>query len=586
MLAGIVFLAYMPALWSGFVWDDPSYITDNVSLRSWNGLWRIWFDPKANTQYYPLVFASWWIEYFFFGLRPFSYHFVNVLLHAGNSLLLWRVLLEMQIPGSWLAAAIFAVHPVHVESVAWATERKDALSGFFSLLAALLWNRFLNRGKERDYLSALALFVCALLSKAAVCPLPAVFAMTAWWKRKRIGRSDLLRTIPFFLLSLGMGLLHVWVERRNMEPIRGELREGVIERILIAGRAVWFYFGKLLWPLPLTTIYRRWKIEPFPLVRFLYPILTVGVALTIWLSRRRWGRGLFLALAVFLAMAAPALGLLMGSFFRISFVADHFQYLASIGPTTLFAALWDRSMERVGSRLRFPRTAANGILLLFLGALAWRQSATYRDAETFWRANLAVNPESWMSHNQLGLALVAQSKMGAAKEQFEEALRLNPDSFETHFNLGQVLNISGRNTGALAEFEQALRLYPDDPKILNKVAILHAKAGRADEAIREAEKVLSLQPNSPEAHFNLGSFWDLKGNADQAILHYSEALRLKPDLSQAHNDLGILLAKRGEMESAIEHFSLALKFNPDSRGARANLEKARAAKQSTLSSKP
>ncbi len=582
----MVCLAYLPALFAGFVWDDTGYLTSNDTLLSWGGLRRIWLDPKANSQYYPLVFTSWWIEYHLWGLHPLGYHLINVLLHAANAALLWSLLRKLEISAAWPAAALFALHPLHVESVAWATERKDVLSGFFALLTLLAWRRWTERGQAKDYTLSVLAFLLALLSKAAVCPL-AILLCLGLWRRKPPPLIRRLRaTIPFLALALGMGLLHVWVERKNVARGPDILKPAFGERILIPARALWFYLGKLLWPSTLTAVYPRWDIKAThgESVFYFFSLLAAwGIA---WLIAYRGRKSLLVVMNIFVIMLAPALGLIWGGIYRLTFVADHFQYLAGISVTTLLAALWERAAKRFPLAPLPFRKCSMSALLFLLGALTWRQSAIYRDPETFWRANLAVNPQSWMSHNQLGLALIRKGSADPAREEFEESLRLNPDAPEPHFNLGELYGVTGRREEALAEFRQAVRLRPDEAPIHHKIALLLAAEGKSDEAIREAEEALTLKPDFADAHYSLGALWDRKGNPERAIQHYSEACRISPDLAQAHVNLGVLLAKRGDSDAAIEHFLAALKLRPDSQSARINLEKARAEKISAAKSHP
>ncbi|HUI07690.1 MAG TPA: hypothetical protein VL486_11875 [Verrucomicrobiae bacterium] len=221
-LVVLVLVAYLPALRGGFLWDDNAYVTENQALRTPNGLGEIWFKPGTTPQYYPLVFTSFWLEYRLWRLQPFGYHLVNVLLHAANAVLLWRVLRRLEIAGAWWAAAIFALHPVMVESVAWVTERKNVLSCLFYLLAALAYFRFrpLTNGsvvRARDwrfYPLSLAFFLCALLSKTVTCSLPAVLVLLLWWKGGRIEKRDARALAPLFGLGAALGLMTVWWEER------------------------------------------------------------------------------------------------------------------------------------------------------------------------------------------------------------------------------------------------------------------------------------------------------------------------------------------------------------------------------------
>jgi hypothetical protein len=265
------FVAYQPTWHAGFIgWDDDSYVTDERALRSLGGLERIWVKPGTTPQYYPLVFTTFWAEYHVWKLQPFGYHLVNILLHGLNAVLLWFVLRRLKIPGSWWAAAVFVLHPVGVESVAWITELKNTQSGVFFLLSMLCFLRFrpLN-GRDavrvcdwRDYPLALVLFLCALLSKTATCPVPAVLALLIWWKTGRFGKRDALELTPLFVLGVASGFMTIWMEKQYTGVVRGaEWSLSLAQRCLVAGRALWFYAGKLFWPRDFTFIYPRWEVD-------------------------------------------------------------------------------------------------------------------------------------------------------------------------------------------------------------------------------------------------------------------------------------------------------------------------------------
>src|SRR5436190_16537991 len=265
VLAALTIFAYRPAWNGGFIWDDDVYITNNELLTAPDGLRRIWFSLDSPSQYFPLVYSTFRIEHALWGLNPTGYHWVNLLLHAANALLVWRVLARLNVPGAWLAGAIFALHPVQVESVAWITERKNVLMGFFFLLTLLAWMAFVDERTNRPwrfYGSGLILYALALSAKTTACTLPAALLLILWLQKKPINKRRLIQVVPFLILAIGMGLLAVWWERYH-QGTRGTLFTlGPIERILIASRAVWFYLSKLIWPSNLTFIYPKWNISP------------------------------------------------------------------------------------------------------------------------------------------------------------------------------------------------------------------------------------------------------------------------------------------------------------------------------------
>ena len=308
LIAATVF-AYQPVWHAGFIWDDDFYVTNNPTLHDLGGLQRIWFEVGAVPQYYPMVHTTFWLEYHLWGLNPVGYHLINVLLHAITAILLWQVLLRLRVRGAWLAAIIFALHPVEVESVAWITERKNVLSAVFYFAAALAYLRFValeepggpNRLRWYWYLGALVLFMAALLSKTMTCSLPAALLLVSWWKKGRVQRGEILPLLPFFVVGVGLGLMTAWIEKYHVGAQGAAWSLTFADRCLIAGRALWFYAGKLVWPAHLTFIYPRWKIEPEMWWQWLFPVAAVVVVAGLWLARRRIGKGPLVAVLFFAA---------------------------------------------------------------------------------------------------------------------------------------------------------------------------------------------------------------------------------------------------------------------------------------------
>jgi hypothetical protein len=353
-LLTLVIAAYIPAIMGGFVWDDDDYVTRNPTLSGSGGLQRIWFEIGAVPQYYPLVHTSFWLEFHLWGLWPLGYHLVNVLFHGCSAILLWRVLLRLGVRGAWLAAAVFALHPVQVESVAWITERKNILSGVFYLSALLAYVRFLGlgrggfgpRGRWGWYWLALVLFLCALLSKTVTCSLPAAILLLLWWKRSRLRLNDVLSLVPFFVLGAALGLTTAWMEQHYVGAQGAEWALSWLDRCLIAGRALWFYVGKLVWPARLAFIYPRWQIDS-ALWQYCYPLAAVGLVVCLWVLRRRIGKAPLVAALYFGGTLGPALGFINVYPMRFSFVADHFQYMASVGLLTLMVGLLTTGLDRL-----------------------------------------------------------------------------------------------------------------------------------------------------------------------------------------------------------------------------------------------
>ena len=476
-------LAYLPALRAGFlpIWDDGEYVLNNTLLRSGDGLRRIWLEPRATPQYYPLVHTSFWVEHRLWGLEPAGYHAVNVALHAANAALAGAVLSALAVPGAWAAAAVFALHPVHVESVAWVTERKNLLSGLFYLSSLLCLLRFFRPAPPGSapepgtrpwtlYAAGAALFAAALLCKTVTLTLPAALLLLLWWKRGRVEPRELLLTAPLLAAGVAMGLLTAALEKHHVGAQGADWGFSLVERLLIAGRAAWFYLGKLLLPRGLTFIYPRWEIDAGVWWQYLFPAVWALLLAALWAARGRAGRGPLAAALIFLVTLAPALGFVDFYPMRYSFVADHFQYLASLAPIALAAALAARALPAVAPapaagadtlahRLRraLPALAPAGAVLAVLAALTWRQSGYYRDQETLSRQNIRENPRSWVGHGTLAAVLTEQRRIDEALEHARTAVELNPTDPDNLNLLGTVLSKKGRYDEALQSFREALR---------------------------------------------------------------------------------------------------------------------------------
>lgn len=483
-------VAYSSSLNGEFVWDDDSW-TSNVAnlLHDTSGLASIWSTPEALQQYYPLTGTTFWLDHHLWGDWTLPYHVENVLLHAASALLLWALLRRLSVPGAWLAAAIFAVHPVMVESVAWITERKNVLSLFFFLAALLAYGHFAafwqNDSRSRRwgvYVLALLFFACALLSKITAFALPAVILLLCWWKQGRIRwKEDLLPTLPFFALAVAHGLLVAWLEKHHVGTERVGLDMSWPVRCIIAGRAFWFYPGKVFWPANLCFVYPQWQIDPRDLVQWLFPISAVMVLVGAWLMRKRLGRGVATALFFYVGTLFPVLGFMNAFGMRYSYVWDHWVYVSSLGLITLVAAV---TTELV-ARLRNPAVAWGIVaaLVLSLAVLTWRQGRMYRSMITLWETTIERNPECWMAHSNLGIAYQKELRLDEALLHYRRSIELRPKFAESHTNLGVALEAQGKLDEAIAEYQAALRIDPDFWLAHRNYATALIKKGKGGEAL-------------------------------------------------------------------------------------------------------
>jgi tetratricopeptide (TPR) repeat protein len=543
-------LAYHPAWHAGFIWDDDVYVTNNPLLTAPDGLRRIWFSLDSPSQYFPLTYTTFRIERGFWGLNPAGYHCDNIILHTVNALLVWLLLKRLSIRGAWLAAAIFALHPVEVESVAWITERKNVLSLFFSLLTLLGWFEFVEDRPHRwwrFYAPALVCSALALLAKSTACTLPAVLLLILWLKHKPIHRAQLAQIVPFLLVGAGMGLLTMWWERHHQGTEGRLFSTGLPERILIASHAVWFYAGKLIWPVNLTFSYPRWDINRADLCDYGWLVAGLAAGAAIYFARRLVGRSVAVAALYFVAILSPMLGFIMLYTFRWTYVADHYQYVASIGLIALAATGITRVFGLSGKAGGWLMPLWCGGLLLTLGVLTWRQCGMYADAETLWRTTIERNPNSVMAYQNLGGILLHSGRVDEAIGCLNKALTIQPEDAEIHNNLGYALLKKRRWAEAIIQFRRALAVPPEDVASQYNLGNTHynlgnalLQTGRVDEAMMEFQKALAANPGFAEANYNLGIYRLQQGQVDEAVVHFQKALATEPDMADARNNLANL----------------------------------------------
>ena len=594
VLVAAVVLCFSPALPGDFLWDDDLHITANPTIVGPLGLKEIWTTAAAN--YFPLVLTNFWVQHALWGLNPFGYHVVTLLFHALAAVLLWRVLLRLNARGAWLGAALWALHPVQVESVAWICELKNTQSAVFFLGAILGWLRWLEVGRISDpmspspmkshresstrlsashsaYAGALVCALLAILSKPSTVPLPVVLALCVWWRCGRFTWRDLIPLVPFFLLSFGAAGWTIWEQRVNSGAQGAAWAQTWPERFVIAGNAVWFYIGKLAWPADLIFIYPRWEIAatPLALVPFAGVVLVVA---GLWRGRAGALRPVFFAAIFFGALLFPVLGFFSIYFFRYSFVGDHFQYLASMGPLALAGAAITVALDRWPAVLGRARPVFSALLIGGLGFMTWRESAVYLSSETLWRATLARNPAASMAWFNLGSTLLKEGRHEEAIACLREGLRLRPDDAAGYNDLGCELVVVGRAEEALPIFARALELRPAYAEVHNNLGNALRSLGRVDEAVACYERALQLKPAYAEAHNNLGCELAAKGRTTEAIYHLEQAVRLNPGNSTNHNNLGNALRDAGRTAAAIASYARALELTPDFAEAHANLGRA------------
>ncbi|CAG0980241.1 Magnetosome protein MamA [Gammaproteobacteria bacterium] len=548
--------AYGPSLTGGVVWDDDAHLT-RPDLRSVDGLKRIWTDVSATQQYYPLLHSAFWLEHRLWGDATLGYHLTNVFLHVLAATLLALLWSRIGAPGGWLAAALFALHPVAVESVAWISEQKNTLSTVLYLVAALAFLSFRESRAVKAYAFGSAAFLAALLTKSVTATLPAALLVIVWWRFGKVSwRRDVLPLVPWFALAAGMAVLTVSVERHVVGARGAEWALGPGERILVAGRALWFYLGKLAWPADLAFIYPRWRPDTLSLAQWIFPAAALLALASLWGVRTRSRAPIAVAL-LFAGSLFPALGFFDVYPFRYSFVANHFQYLGSAyvlaGAATGLAVLSARGRASA-SALR----VAGCLLLPLLGGLTYREARNYRDAETLYRSILESDARSWFAHHNLAMGLLDRGRPEEALPHFEAALRANANAPEIRIGLGLALSRVGREGDAIGLYESVGRSHPESSDAESNLGELLRRMGRVDEAIVHLERAVRLEPRHEAARHNLGLALGQAGRWEEAARHLAAALEIRPDRAETWYRRGLALSRLGRREEAIDSFRHAL----------------------------
>ena len=633
VLAAVTILLYIPAIGSGFVWDDDKFLTENPHIHAADGLQRFWLSTEP-PDYFPLTSSMLWFEWRLFGMdSPWGYHLINVLLHACSSILLWRVLRHLAIPGAWLAALVFAIHPVNVESVAWITERKNTLPMVFALLSTLLYLRSDKEGTAKDgklnFALALGCFLLALLAKTSVVMLPVAFVVLAWWRTGSVTKRDILRTTPFFALSMILSLVTIWYQYNRAIGDFVVRDDPFLSRLAISGWSTWFYLYKALLPFDLRFVYPRWEADISNPLAYLPLLLFILAIAGLWIMRsRRWSRATLTALLIYVAMLFPILGFFDIFFMLYSLVADHWQYVGMPAIITLTAAggthLFNtptppHSHTPILRSICQPRIgiALSVLLCATLATLTWRQQAMYKDEETLYRSIIAKDPNCWIAQNNLGAWYYARDRKDEALEQWRTTIRIKPDHPEAHNNIGRVLSERGDDSADPAErlrlhrealtwcrealkhrphwgavhwnvarlltktggdlrlaeqhFLEGLKKKPADDNALYDLAVALGQQGRYTEALVYFDRCLQVNPQRAEAHHGLAAVLIQLARTEEALPHLRRSVEIKTDLVEGHTDLGNLYFNRGQYEQAAKHYERALEKRPGFLNALNNL---------------
>ncbi|HTQ39056.1 MAG TPA: tetratricopeptide repeat protein [Pirellulales bacterium] len=593
VIAGATFLAYFPCLNGGFILDDDALLTENKIVRAPDGLHRFWWPWKLALEdqpadYWPVANSTFWLEWRLWKLDSTGYHITNVLLHILASLLLWEVLKRLCIPGAWLAALWFAIHPVNVESVAWISQRKDVLAVLFFLLSIWWWLKANEPDALADkehlqqaatapagniylgwYALSLLAFVLGMLSKGSVAILPLALLLIVWWQRNHIRWADVWHVAPFFVVSALFTAVNMWFQARGGHDAIREVN--AIQRVLGAGAVVWFYLWKALWPMHLVFVYPPWQIDPndpawwLPLAAAL-----AGTGFLVWQRnspRMKWVRPTLFAWAFFCLALLPVMGFTDVGYMRHTLVADHYQHIAIIGVVALAAAFccpfrWQQPFSRLAAYI----VAVFVSVTLFL--LTFRQTGLYVNAMTLYSDTVENNPVSWLAHNNLGLEYYKIGKLNEAIAHYETTLRLNPLCSAAYRNLGDALTDLDRFSEAIASYRRALEISPDDPSTHYNLGLALALSGHPDEAEPEYKKTLKAFPDSPEANHSMGLLLAARGQFPEAIGYFERALKGDPNFVEADVNMAAAYAAMGRYADAVQYAQQALELAQSKKDAK------------------
>ncbi|MBF0289351.1 MAG: tetratricopeptide repeat protein [SAR324 cluster bacterium] len=569
VLVGFTYAAYYPATKAGAILDDEAFYIQDPLIGTTDGLYRIWFHPFDNNgiwSYVPISRTTFWLERQLWGLNLSITHRINVIFHLVSAIILWLALRQFGMRGAWWAAMIFALHPIHVQSVAWIAERRNVVASIFYI--SCIWSYLYSDHKhsQRWYWIAVGLFLCALLSKTSTIMLPVILIFGRMWLKSPWNRSDLIRLFPFFFLSLLMAAGRIWFESVSLGAQRLPIDLTFLERLLLAGHIPFFYLTKLVYPYPLIFTYPSWDIQITDLSMY-FPIISVLVVagVSIW-KYQAWAFPIFIGLGAFLATLFPVLGFFQIAWTQFSFVTDHWVYLPSLPIIVLASQGILKMMEQPGtSRIghQYRQTGVIGILLIGFGVLTWKQTQIYQNQKTLWEATLQHNSNSWVAHTVLGLEYLQEGKYQRALEYSNQALALKSDNIFATISRGRILFHMQQYEKAIEDYNRALQIDPQS-------TVAHFHRGNAfsenkqyQQAIKDYNQVIKIDPEHLLSYYNRAFlFFSLK-QYDDAVRDYTEVLRINPKFVEGYYNRGSVYFYQNQYEKALEDYTKALELNPD-----------------------
>ncbi|HEY3899357.1 MAG TPA: tetratricopeptide repeat protein [Chthoniobacter sp.] len=551
LLFALAFLIYGFGVSRDFQFDDFVYIAHNPLLRRPDAFHAFWCSSEA-FNYYPLFWSLLWVQYLLWGVHPLGYHLVNLLMHSVDAVLVWRVARAWRLPGAWWVAAIFAVHPVNAQTVAWAAEQKNTWSFFFMGLSLLAFIRHVEKKSWGPYAFSLLAFAAALACKTSTVCLPVFLLFCYGFRPGRERLPMLLRLVPYFVLGFAAGLTTVWFEKHRVaaHSLVGSL--SLWQRLEISGATFWFYLEKALVPVGLTPMYQGWVDTNAATHTFLPGALLVALLIVCGLFWRRIGAPIALGIFYYALMLLPLLGIFDTNYFAYSLVADHWQYHALPGLIVAVVAALKALAER-WPRLAQQANVAGGITVAGLAALASTHFAHFEDTRSLWTYVVERNPDAWMGWYNLGTVYADDHKPVEAIAAYRQSLRIKPDYYRCRFNLANALAAAGQLAEADRAYLEAAKLEDVDPDVHNNRAVTLMRLGREDDAVQEFNRALGLEPDDVSAHINLTAIFLKRGQIDQAAKNLEAVHSLSP--ANAHRIAEAITAASGN--SSIPHPGLA-----------------------------
>ncbi len=585
LMAALIVLLYVPAVGGGFITDDALLSYGNPAMRSLDGLRRLWLG-SGTPDYFPLTSTTFWIDVQLWGQNAAGYRLENILLHAGSALLVWRILRLLRVPGAWLGGLLFGIHPLAVTSVAWIAERKNTLSQLFFLLSLFAYLRFDADGRRRWYAAALGAFLLALLAKSSVVMLPVLLLLLLCWRHGGWRWGDAWRTIPFFVLSLVLGLVtvHFQLQQDKVVAAIPYYLSDFFTRLAISGQALWFYLRQSLFPCNITLIYPRWKVNPYQWSVYL-PTLAWGVLLAAaWFARCRaaWCLAIWLLLAAGTLLLLPVLSFVNMAFHQLSWVSDHLAYLA-LPVVTAGVAAGITVLLRSPQKTR--RWAGGGLLILMLGwwgVQAAGRARTHGNTEALWEDLIQKNKECWVGYDEL-----ASCKLRPVWDNYLQHRPVTPDRaviteaerlalaglrLRRHpllFELaGMCRELQGDRDGAVRCYQQSVMLDPEKSRGWFHLGWIAEQEGRLQEAERNYRKRLEIDSGEENTLVNLGNVLSAQERLEEALSEYAKARKIAPKVPDAYINACEVLLRLGRITEADALARDALRRLPDDAGVR------------------